>query len=52
MQSFVRRQNIKHYEKLLAGQLEPKERKLILKLLADERSKETLPKRVRPQRED
>ncbi len=43
MQEFVRQQNLEHYRKLLTKAVDEAERRLLLKLLAEEEAKEPRP---------
>jgi hypothetical protein len=47
MQEFVRRRNLVHYRRLLAGVLGTTDRAMIMKLLAEEETRELPPLRVR-----
>jgi hypothetical protein len=40
MNDFVHQKNLEHYRKLLAGDLDDAQRKMLLKLLAEEQAKE------------
>ena len=44
MRGFIRRKNIENYRKLLAATTNDAERKVLLKLLAEEEAKEPSPK--------
>jgi hypothetical protein len=44
MQDFIHQMNLEHYRKLLAVTQDEAERKLLLKLLAEEKAKEPPPK--------
>lgn len=43
MREFVHQQNLKHYRKLLAETTDEMQRRVLLKLLADEEAKEPRP---------
>jgi hypothetical protein len=47
MQSFVHRKNLEHFRKLLANTTDDAERRLLMKLLEDERSKDKAPKKAK-----
>lgn len=49
MQDFIRRKNIEHYRKLLGGELDPAERKWVMKLLAGELAMEPKPVKAKEQ---
>jgi hypothetical protein len=46
MQEWVRKANIARFEKLLAQTTDPDKRRLLLRLLAEEKAKAPLPKSV------
>jgi hypothetical protein len=47
MQEFIHRKNLENYRMLLAGKLDETQRKLLLRLLAEEEAKELPPLRAR-----